>query len=129
MEFIKATIKNYRVHKEQVVDFNSNLTLVGGDNEKGKSTIAEAIYRALFLKADGQSEAIEGMKSTKHLGGDPEVELVFRSNGKVFTLLKKFGKKGSVTLSEPSMTTLNGDGAETMLADIIKTKTYNFNSL
>jgi DNA repair exonuclease SbcCD ATPase subunit len=123
MEFIKATIKNYRVHKEQVVDFNSNLTLVGGDNEKGKSTIAEAIYRALFLKADGQSEVIEGMKSTKHLGGDPEVELVFRSNGKVFTLLKKFGKKGSVTLSEPSMTTLNGDGAETMLADIIKTKT------
>lgn len=123
MEFIKATIKNYRVHKEQVVDFNSNLTLVGGDNEKGKSTIAEAIYRALFLKADGQSEIIEAMKSTKHLGGDPEVELVFRSNGKVFTLLKKFGKKGSVTLSEPSMTTLNGDGAETMLADIIKTKT------
>jgi DNA repair exonuclease SbcCD ATPase subunit len=103
--------------------FNSNLTLVGGDNEKGKSTIVEAIYRALFLKADGQSEVIEGMKSTKHLGGDPEVELVFRSNGKVFTLLKKFGKKGSVTLSEPSMTTLNGDGAETMLADIIKTKT------
>ena len=95
MEFIKATIKNYRVHKEQVVDFNSNLTLVGGDNEKGKSTIAEAIYRALFLKADGQSEAIEGMKSTKHLGGDPEVELVFRSNGKVFTLSKKFGKKCS----------------------------------
>jgi DNA repair exonuclease SbcCD ATPase subunit len=123
MEFIKATIKNYRVHKEQVVDFNSNLTLVGGDNEKGKSTIAEAIYRALFLKADGQSEIIEAMRSTKHLGGDPEVELVFRSNGKVFTLLKKFGKKGSVTLSEPGMTTLNGDGAETMLADIIKTKT------
>jgi DNA repair exonuclease SbcCD ATPase subunit len=123
MEFIKATIKNYRVHKEQVVDFNSNLTLVGGDNEKGKSTIAEAIYRALFLKADGQSEAIEGMKSTKHLGGDPEVELVFRSNGKVFTLSKKFGKKGSVTLSEPSMTTLSGDGAETMLGEIIKSKT------
>ncbi|MFZ9220894.1 MAG: AAA family ATPase [Sediminibacterium sp.] len=123
MEFIKATIKNYRVHKEQVVDFDSKLTLVGGDNEKGKSTIAEAIYRALFLKADGQSEIIEAMRSTKHLGGDPEVELVFRSNGKVFTLLKKFGKKGSVTLSEPSMTTLNGDGAETMLAEIIKTKT------
>jgi len=123
MEFIKATIKNYRVHKEQVVDFDSKLTLVGGDNEKGKSTIAEAIYRALFLKADGQSEIIEAMRSTKHLGGDPEVELVFRSNGKVFTLLKKFGKRGSVTLSEPSMATLNGDGAETMLAEIIKTKT------
>ena len=123
MEFIKATIKNYRVHKEQVVDFNSKLTLVGGDNEKGKSTIAEALYRALFLRADGQSEVIEGMKSTKHLGGDPEVELVFRSNGKVFTLSKKFGKKGSVTLSEPSMTTLSGDGAETMLGEIIKSKT------
>ncbi|MFM2394163.1 MAG: ATPase, partial [Bacteroidota bacterium] len=123
MEFIKATVRNYRVHKEQVIDFNSKLTLIGGENEKGKSTIAEAIYRALFLKADGQSELIETMRSTKHLGGDPEVELIFKSDGKIFTLLKKFGKKGSVTLSESSMPTLTGDSAETMLTDIIKTKT------
>lgn len=123
MEFIKATIRNYRIHKEQVVNFDEKLTLVGGENEKGKSTIAEAIYRALFLKADGQNEIIESMRSTKHLGGDPEVELIFKSNGKVYTLLKKFGKKGSVTLSEPNMTTLSGDGAETMLEQLIKTKT------
>ena len=123
MEFIKATVRNYRVHKEQVIDFNSKLTLIGGENEKGKSTIAEAIYRALFLKADGQSELIETMRSTKHLGGDPEVELIFKTDGKIFTLLKKFGKKGSVTLSESSMPTLTGDSAETMLTDIIKTKT------
>jgi DNA repair exonuclease SbcCD ATPase subunit len=123
MEFIKATVRNYRVHKEQVIDFNSKLTLIGGENEKGKSTIAEAIYRALFLKADGQSELIETMRSSKHLGGDPEVELIFKTDGKIFTLLKKFGKKGSVTLSESSMPTLTGESAETMLTDIIKTKT------
>ena len=49
MEFIKATIKNYRVHKEQVVDFNSKLTLVGGDNEKGKVRLLKHYIEHFFL--------------------------------------------------------------------------------
>lgn len=119
MELIKATIKNYRIHKEMVVNFGPELTLIGGENEKGKSTIAEAIHRALFLKASGETEIHNSMKSTKHLGGDPEVELVFKSQGKVFTLTKKFSSKGSVSLSEPSMITLTGDEAEKMLSEVI----------
>ena len=37
MEFKKVTIKNYRIHKEQVVEFDACLTLVGGENEKGNN--------------------------------------------------------------------------------------------
>lgn len=122
MEFKKVTIRNYRIHKEQIVEFDKCLTLVGGENEKGKSTIAEAIHRALFFKAKGNSEQHKSMKSTLY-PDDPEVELVFLSKGKEFKLIKKFGSKGGVTLSEPSMTTLNGDEAETMLSTLIQTDT------
>jgi DNA repair exonuclease SbcCD ATPase subunit len=122
MEFKKVTIRNYRIHKEQIVEFDKCLTLVGGENEKGKSTIAEAIHRALFFKAKGNSEQHKSMKSTLY-PDDPEVELVFLSKGKEFKLIKKFGSKGGVTLSEPSMTTLNGDEAEAMLSTLIQTDT------
>jgi len=122
MEFKKVTILNYRIHKEQIVEFDKCLTLVGGENEKGKSTIAEAIHRALFFKAKGNSEQHKSMKSTLY-PDDPEVELIFLSKGKEFKLIKKFGSKGGVTLSEPSMTTLNGDEAETMLSTLIQTDT------
>ena len=122
MEFKKVTIKNYRIHKEQVVEFDACLTLVGGENEKGKSTIAEAIHRALFFKAKGNSEQHKSMKSTLY-PDDAEVELIFLSRGKEFKLIKKFGSKGGVSLSEASMTTLNGDEAEAMLTTLIQTET------
>lgn len=122
MEFKKVTIKNYRIHKELIIDFNENLTLIGGDNEKGKSTIAEAIHRALFFKANGSSVHHKSMKSTLY-DDDPEVELIFLSKGKEFKLSKKFGTRGGVTLSEASMTALTGEAAETMLASLIQTET------
>jgi DNA repair exonuclease SbcCD ATPase subunit len=122
MEFKKVTIRNYRIHKEQIVEFDKCLTLVGGENEKGKSTIAEAIHRALFFRAKGNSEQHKSMKSTLY-PDDPEVELVFLIKGKEYKLIKKFGLKGGVTLSEQSMTTLNGDEAEAMLTSLIQTDT------
>ena len=122
MEFKKVTIKNYRIHREQIVDFDQCLTLIGGENEKGKSTIAEAIHRALFFKANGNSAQHKSMKSTL-FPDDPEVELIFLSKGKEFKLNKKFGARGGVSLSEPSMTTLNGEEAEAMLSTLIQTDT------
>jgi DNA repair exonuclease SbcCD ATPase subunit len=122
MEFKKVTIRNYRIHREQIVDFDQCLTLIGGENEKGKSTIAEAIHRALFFKANGNSAQHKSMKSTIYQE-DPEVELIFLSKGKEFKLNKKFGSRGGVSLSEPSMTTLNGEEAEAMLSTLIQTDT------
>ena len=122
MEFKKVTIKNYRIHREQIVDFDQCLTLIGGENERGKSTIAEAIHRALFFKANGNSAQHKSMKSTLY-PDDPEVELIFLSKGKEFKLNKKFGARGGVSLSEPSMTTLNGEEAEAMLSTLIQTDT------
>ena len=84
--------------------------------------IAEAIHRALFFKAKGNSEQHKSMKSTLY-PDDPEVELIFLSRGKEFKLIKKFGSKGGVSLSEASMTTLNGDEAEAMLTTLIQTET------
>lgn len=41
-------ITNFRQHKNLVLDFSNGVTVIRGDNEKGKSTIFEAIAYALF---------------------------------------------------------------------------------
>jgi len=48
-----VTLRNYRLHREVRVGFDPSRTLIGGQNEAGKSTLVEAVHRALFLKAKG----------------------------------------------------------------------------
>jgi DNA repair exonuclease SbcCD ATPase subunit len=40
-----------RLHGDLEFSFSPRLTLIGGPNESGKSTLVEALHRALFLKA------------------------------------------------------------------------------
>ena len=51
MRIKTATLRNCRIHRELTVEFDPARTLIGGPNEVGKSTLVEAIHRALFLKA------------------------------------------------------------------------------
>ena len=74
MKLLKLTVRNYRVHKERVIEFDPRTTLIGGPNESGKSTLVEAAHRVLFLKAKGVGKTHKCMKSNLH-DGDPEVEL------------------------------------------------------
>jgi DNA repair exonuclease SbcCD ATPase subunit len=122
MKLISVHIKNYRIHKDIKIDFNSSLTLIGGPNEIGKSTIAEAIHRCLFLKATGNTEEHRQMKSTVH-GGNPEVELIFEVNSIKYTLKKIFGNGASATtiLSSPTQTPLKDDEADQMLGNLLST--------
>lgn len=122
MKLISIHIKNYRIHKDIKIDFNSSLTLIGGPNEIGKSTIAEAIHRCLFLKATGNTEEHRQMKSTVH-GGNPEVELIFEVNSIKYTLKKIFGNGASATtiLSSPTLTPLKDDEADQMLGNLLST--------
>jgi recombinational DNA repair ATPase RecF len=51
MRLLSVTIRHYRVHHELRVQFDESRTIIGGPNESGKSTLIEAIHRALFLKS------------------------------------------------------------------------------
>ncbi|MBP7728386.1 MAG: SMC family ATPase [Bacteroidia bacterium] len=116
-------IKNIRVHQSLRVEFNDSLTLIGGPNESGKSTIAEAVHKALFLKSSGNTEDHRVMRSYL-FNDDPEVELVFEVAGNVYTLSKRFsGQSGTTKLSSPAMATLHNDRAESKLSELLKTET------
>ncbi len=90
MRILEITLKNYRVHRDTTVKFSPTIHVVGGRNEIGKSTIAEAIHRVLFLKADGTTEFHKKMKS--NFGGEPEVRLRFEQGGTTYVLFKRFLK-------------------------------------
>jgi len=119
VKLISATVSNYRIHKETSVDFNSGLTLISGPNESGKSTLAEAIHRALFFRAKAGGESREQMNSV--WGEPPRVTLRFEVGGKAVTLAKTYrGGRGECTLNVAGEGGLSGDAAEERLAELLK---------
>ena len=49
----ELTLKNFKSHKNSIIDFNEGITVILGQNGAGKSTLLEAIRFALFKKVDG----------------------------------------------------------------------------
>jgi DNA repair exonuclease SbcCD ATPase subunit len=122
MRLKTATVRNYRIHRELTVKFDQSHTLIGGPNESGKSTLAEAIHRALFLKARTAADVQRCMVSTR-FSGQPEVELTFSVNGRDYHLLKRFsGSNGTARLSEIGGATWHGDEAESRLAALLNSE-------
>ncbi len=77
------------------MDFDPERTLIGGPNESGKSTLIEAVHRALFLKAQVTGEPQRSMVSRTY-PGHPEVELEFEVQGVRYHLLKRFSGQSDI---------------------------------
>ncbi len=121
MRLHAVTVRNYRLHRECRVEFDDQRTLIGGPNESDKSTLVEAVHRAFFLSAKGNTEAHRAMVSTLH-DGKPEVEVEFTARGARHTLLKQFkGASGSTRLTRHGGPTWSNDEAETQLAELTGT--------
>lgn len=119
MRIESITVRNYRVIRELHVELDDSLTLLGGPNETGKSTLIEAAHRALFLRAKTSGEASKGMVSTRHLGV-PEVEVSFAAQAERYRISKKFsGANGTALLTEDGGATWSGDEAESKLAELL----------
>src|SRR5512137_2558903 len=118
MRITSVTLRNCRLHRELKVDFDPSRTLIGGPNETGKSTLIEAMHRALFLKARGNTEHHRAMVSSLH-PGQPEVELAFEAGGNTYLLKKRFGSSGTTTLAPSNSVLLAGDAAESELARLL----------
>lgn len=118
MRINSITVRNYRIHRELKVELDPSRTVIGGLNECGKSTLAEAAHRALFLKAKITGEAQRNMVSAH--GGHPEVEVCFETGGKIYQLSKRFsGQTGSAKLSEIGGMTWPDEIAEEQLAKVL----------
>lgn len=115
MKLLSLTASNYRIHAATSVQFDPALTLIGGPNESGKSTLVEALYNALFMRSRKSGYELDKMKS--RLGGDPEVTVSFEQNSKTYTIKKIFrGTTGRSSLDSADGTVhLEGDEAEKKL--------------
>jgi DNA repair exonuclease SbcCD ATPase subunit len=121
MRLLEINLKNYRVHRDTTVRFSPSIHVVGGRNEVGKSTIAEAIHRVLFLKADGTTEYHKKMKS--NFGGDPEIRLRFEQDGKTYVLFKRFLKNQVTKFGVEGKAELSDAQADTELSAVIHAPT------
>jgi DNA repair exonuclease SbcCD ATPase subunit len=119
MRLFSATVRHYRVHHELQIEFDVSRTLIGGPNECGKSTLIEAIHRALFLKSKVTGDVQKSMVSATS-PGIPEVDVVFEVGGRNYHLNKRFsGNGGTTRLVEVGGSTLLGDEAESRLATLL----------
>lgn len=120
MRIQSLTVRNYRIHRDCSVEFDHGLNVVGGPNEVGKSTLAEALHRAFFLRANVTGSARNEMLSRPD-GGHPEVEVTFSADGAEWTLRKTFsGSSGVTRLSCAGATTLAGDEAEARISELLQ---------
>lgn len=120
MRLVAATVRNYRLHHEVRVDFDPQRTVIGGPNEAGKSTLVEAIHRALFFRFKS-TVGLERIRP-RHHSGAPEVIVEFEVAGSAWTLRKVFkGAQGSTaTLVRAACGTRHdGDEAEERLRRLL----------
>ncbi len=119
MRFISLVVRNYRIHQDTRIDFDASRHLIGGINETGKSTIAEAIHRVLFMRYKAGGEIQKSMVSGIH-SGHPEVALVFEAAGETWTIEKTFAgpARSTARLTSTRGISLQGDEAEEKLAEI-----------
>ena len=123
MRLLDCHLQNVRIHKDLEIHFAPGITVIGGENETGKSTLVEAIHRALFLKASATGAPIEALQSSLH-HGPPMVQLAFEARGKRWLLRKRFsGSSGHISLGAiGSSDHLSGPAAEELLAQLVGVK-------
>jgi DNA repair exonuclease SbcCD ATPase subunit len=119
MRLIACRLQNVRRHRALELCFGRELTLIAGANETGKSTLVEALHKALFLRATATGRGVEELRSRLH-AGLPEVEIRFEADAETWRLRKRFaGASGTCQLSNGSGVALSGSQAEDQLARLL----------
>ena len=137
MKLLSVSVENYRVLKAAGVVFDPARTVIGGEQEFGKSTLVEAIHNAFFLKCKGTSGPHKAMRSDLH-PGNPAVTLSFETGGRTYTIKKTYAgntaasatvltdegpAQGSAASSGGAVAggrTLHGDEAETRIHELLR---------
>ena len=123
MRLINCLVENVRVHSNLSIDFSPKITLIGGANETGKSSLIDALHLTLFLKATASGAPIEALRSKLYLG-HPTVQIKFEVKEENYLLRKSFtGTNGQIMLlNEANGKQLSGSIAEEYLASLLGVK-------
>ena len=68
MRLIGTELSSVRRHQKLVLNFAPGLTVIGGANECGKSSLVEALHRTLFVRAASSGTAAQDLRSQIHAG-------------------------------------------------------------
>ena len=86
----EITVLNWRGYRgSHTFRFKDGINLVIGRNEAGKSTLFEALTRALFDRHTSKAEGIRAMQPLCSSLG-PEVTILFKNGGVRFKVVKRF---------------------------------------
>ena len=119
MHLLSCRLQRVRQHLDLQLSFGRQLTLIGGVNESGKSTLVEALHKTLFLRSTATGRGVEELRSRTH-GGLPEIELCFAAQGQRWSLRKRFaGAGGTCQLSNQQGQAHSGPAAEEELARLL----------
>ena len=119
MQLQQISLEHVRLHRHLSLPLAAGITVLEGPNESGKSTLAEAIHRALFLPARSAGAALAQLRS-RPFEADPTINLTFHAGGDDYQLRKTFaGSRGSVSLSDAAGAVLEGELAEERLAELV----------
>lgn len=119
MRLLSCHLRRVRLHSDLELSFDQGLTVIGGPNEAGKSTLVEALHKGLFLRASATGRGVEDLRARRH-GGQPEVEIAFEAGGQRWQLRKRFsGASGTCHLSNDAGVALSGSAAEEALAQVL----------
>ena len=103
MKLLRLALTDWRQFRggPHEILFDGRSTIFAGPNEVGKSTIFEAIRRALFDRCRSTAQWVQHIAPYGIRGAVPTVILEFEHNGKVLRIEKAFGEqRGTATLSE-----------------------------
>jgi DNA repair protein SbcC/Rad50 len=112
MIFTKLTLKNFKSHKNTVIDFEPGISIIVGENGAGKSTILEGISFALF-KHHSAKKINDLVRITKNKNSNEamSISLGFISNGKEYKVTRTRGNASKADLVVKDL-----DGGTTRIA-------------
>jgi hypothetical protein len=119
MRIRELTIENFRKFRQPVAlsGFCDGLNLVCESNERGKSTMLEALRAALFERHGSKTDRV---RSFRPFGDEvaPSIGLVFEVGGEEWALNKRFLLAPSITLEGPEGR-FQSDAAEEKLQSLL----------
>ncbi len=95
MELIKAHINSFGKLQNIDYDFSKGLNTICNKNGYGKTTFTiflKAMFYGMQQKGNNKAFAVERSKYAPWQGGNYGGSLTFRQNGKLFTIVRSFGK-------------------------------------
>ncbi len=105
-------LENFKSHSQTIIDFNTGISIIMGENGAGKSSILEAISFALFKQYTGrtlQHLVRSGQERMK-------VELDFMVNGRNYRVVRERTKSASRASLQISEGSISGAGFQTILS-------------